>query len=237
MAKPVPSSPPWAETAKFAAAQEALKFVPASMSLGLGSGSTSAIFIQLLGEHAKKNNLQLRCTATSKKTEELAKSAGLQVLALEDIGPLDLAVDGADQVDSRRRLIKGYGGACTREKIVEYPAKRLLIIADESKKSKKLDKAVPVEFLPFAQKRVEAGLNALGASSVELRLNADNAPYVTDNGFFLFHASFGQIKNPKKLEEQINGIEGVLENGLFAKRPADLVIFGKPDGGASVMGE
>ncbi|VVB56623.1 Ribose-5-phosphate isomerase A [uncultured archaeon] len=236
MSKSAPSSPPWAETAKFAAAQEALKYVPASMSIGLGTGSTSSLFIQLLAEHARKNNLQLKCTATSKKSEELAKSLGLNVVELGQLDSIDLAVDGADQVDSRRRLIKGYGGAHTREKVVEYATKRLLIISDHSKKSKKLDKPVPVEFLPFAQKRVEEGLKSLGAKDVQLRKNADGTPFSTDNGFFMFHADFGEIKNPKKLEEQINGIEGVLENGLFAKRPADLVIFGQADGSAKTMG-
>ncbi|MCL6089076.1 MAG: ribose-5-phosphate isomerase RpiA [Candidatus Marsarchaeota archaeon] len=237
MANPSPNSPPWAETAKFAAAKEALKFVPASMSIGLGSGTTADIFISLLGEHAKKNNLSLKCAATSKKSAELARAQGLVVADLDAVSPVDLAVDGADEVDGRRRLIKGYGGASTREKIVDYPARRLLIIADMGKKSRKLDKAVPVEFLPFAKKRVEDGLKGLGAKSVELRKNADNTPFVTDNGFWLFHADFGEIPKPAKLEDAINSIEGVLENGLFAKRPADMVIFGKRDGSVKILGE
>lgn len=236
MSKPAPLSPPWAETAKFAAAKEALKYVVADMSIGLGTGSTSNIFIGLLAEHAKKNNLHLRCTATSKASEELARASGLEVAALDLLPSVDLAVDGADQVDSRRRLIKGYGGASTREKIVEYAAKRLVIIADVGKKAKKLGKAVPVEFLPFAKTSVERGLMALGAKSAELVQKPDGSPFITDNGLMLLHADFGEIKNPKKLEESINSIPGVLENGLFAKRGADVVIFGQKDGSAKTLG-
>ncbi len=236
MSKPALNSPPWAETAKFAAAKEALRYVVADAAIGLGTGSTADIFISLMSEHARKNNLKLKCTATSKRTEELAKSCGLEVLSLDTIGPLDMAIDGADQVDSKRRLIKGYGGACTREKIVEYPAQRLVIIADEGKRSRKLDKVVPVEFLPFAKRNVQEGLMALGAKKTELRLNSDGSPYVTDNGFWMMHADFGEMKSPKKLEEAINDIEGVLENGLFAIRPADVVIFGKQDGSVKTLG-
>jgi len=241
MSKPAPNSPPWAETAKFAAAKEALKFVVADMALGLGTGSTANIFIELLGEHARKNNIQLRCAATSLASAELARSQGLEVLDLDSIGPLDLAVDGADQVDSRRRLIKGYGGACTREKIVEYSAKRFVVIADMGKKSKQLDKAVPVEFLPFAKANVERGLMALGAKRIELRTkpaegSVPSPPFITDNGLQLLHVDFGIMKNPKKLEQAINEIPGVLENGLFALRPADVVIFGKRDGNVKILG-
>lgn len=231
------SSPPWAEIAKFAAAKEALKFAGSCSSIGLGSGTTAEIFVSLLAEHAKKNNLQLKCVATSKKIEKLAKESGLNVLELEEAGQVDLAVDGADEADGRRRLIKGHGGAATREKIVDYMAKKLVIIADESKLSKRLHKQVPVEFLPFAKKAVESRLAQLGAKAITLRKNEDGSAYITDNGFFIFHADFGEIKNPKKLEEEINKIPGVLENGIFAKRPADMIILGKKDGSTKIVGK
>lgn len=218
------------DRAKWAAGAAGLAYVKDGQTVGLGSGSTSDIFIQQLAEHVQTRGMGITCVATSERSSQLAKSLGMDVAVFDSAAKIDLAVDGADQVDAKKRLIKGYGGACTREKIVEYASDRLLIIADESKKAAVLNRAVPVEFLPFAKTRVEKGLKKLGAKKAELKTNAEGRPFMTDNGFWMLNADFGHIANPLKLELAINDIEGVLENGLFAKRPADIVIFGFGNG-------
>ncbi len=218
------------DRAKWAAAKAALSYVKDGQTLGLGTGSTADMFIQQLAEHVREKEMNITCVATSGRSAQLAKSLGLAVAEFGQVEKIMLTVDGTDLVDAKKRLIKGYGGACTREKIVEYASEKLLIIADDSKKAAGLSGAVPVEFLPFAKTRVEKGLKKLGARKIELKMNAEGRPFMTDNGFWILNADFGRIANPLKLEEGINDIEGVLENGIFAKRGADIVIFGYANG-------
>ncbi len=215
---------------KWAASNAALAYIKDGMTLGLGTGSTADIFIQQLAGHVQSEGISITCVATSNRSTQLAKSLGLNVADFSAVEKIDLCVDGADLVDAKKRLIKGYGGACTREKIVEYSSGKLLIIADDSKRAAVLSGAVPVEFLPFAGRVVESGLRKLGAKKMELRTIAEGRPSMTDNGFWIVNADFGKIANPLKLEEAINNIDGVLENGLFARRPADIVIFGSSNG-------
>src|ERR1051325_10726748 len=141
------------EDLKVAAAAEALKEVRSGMRLGLGTGSTAREFVRLLGAALASGALRdIRCTTTSEATEEQAKSLGIPTFALAEVAPLDLAVDGADEIDAMLRLIKGRGGALLREKIVEQAAKRFVVIADESKVVQKLGVGVlPVEVTPFAR--------------------------------------------------------------------------------------
>jgi ribose 5-phosphate isomerase A len=137
---------------KVAAAAQALREVRDGMALGLGTGSTAKEFVRLLGEALARGELRdVRCTCTSNQTEEQARALGIPLFALEEIAPLDLAVDGADEIDPRLRLIKGRGGALLREKIVEQQAKRFIVIADESKLVERLGAGLlPVEVTPFA---------------------------------------------------------------------------------------
>ncbi len=216
-----------ADAAKWNAAAQALRHVKDGMTVGLGTGSTASLFIGQLGEKAQEENLTLTCVATSKASEQLARTMGLAVVGLDDVKKIDLAVDGADQVDAKKRLIKGYGGALTREKVVEYAADKFIVIADEGKYSKTLDKLVPIEVLPFAQAPVERGLKRLGAKHVLLRTREGAQPFVTDNGLWILHADFGKMKNPDKLEAEINQIPGVLENGLFCHGVAKVVLGSK----------
>ena len=218
------------DRAKWAAAQAALAYVKDGQTLGLGTGSTADFFIQQLAAHVRAKKMSITCVATSERSSQLAKSLDMEVAEFGAVEKIDLAVDGADWVDAKKRLIKGYGGACTREKIVEYASGRLLIIADESKKVSVLGGTVPVEFLPFAKRAVERGLKRLGAKKVELKTNTEGRPFMTDNGLWMLNADFGRIANPLKLESAINCVEGVLENGIFAKRGADIVIFGFSNG-------
>ena len=211
------------------AAQAALSFVQNGMAVGLGTGTTSAIFIQLLAKMAKEKGWKIRGVATSVASGQLARSLGIDVISLEEAKNIDLAVDGADQIDGHNNLVKGYGGALAREKIVEYSAKKFVVIADDSKLCKFLCKPIPVEFIPFAKATVQCSLIALGAKSASLRLNPDGEPYRTDNGLWIFDADFKQIKNPASLEEKIKKIPGVLESGIFSKNISD-VIVGTDDG-------
>src|SRR6059058_5121236 len=141
-----------AEQQKIEAGREALRFVFSGMSLGLGTGSTAKEFVTLLGDALKRGELRdIRCTCTSTQTEEQARSLGIPLHPLAEIAPLDLAVDGADEIDAQLRLIKGRGGALLREKIVEQQAKQFIVIADESKIVNRLGVGVlPVEVTPFA---------------------------------------------------------------------------------------
>ncbi len=227
MAPPVPASRKPADPAenkKRRAAQAALAHVKDHMTVGLGTGTTSAIFISLLAPHARSKGWTLRCVATSEASAYLARSGGLTVVGLEDVDSIDLAVDGADQVDAKKNLIKGYGGALTREKVVEYSARKFVVIADDSKFGAHLSKPVPVEFIPFAKAAVSRSLQEMGAKSVRLRLASDNEPYRTDNGLWIFDADFGKISQPAKLEEQMGAIPGVLECGIFSRNVRSVLI-------------
>src|SRR5881397_563158 len=170
---------------KIAAAAAALREVRSGMALGLGTGSTATEFVRLLGEALQRGQLRdVRCTCTSSQTEDQARALSIPLFALEEIAPLDLAVDGADEIDPRLRLIKGRGGALLREKIVEQQAKRFIVIADESKLVERLGVGVlPVEVTPFARKVLEQRFAAMQLAPA-LRLR-DGAPRITDEGHLI----------------------------------------------------
>lgn len=212
---------------KAEAANAALSFVANGQTVGLGTGSTSALFIEALGKRAKEEGLSIKCVCTSRASEALAKKVGLKVLTFEDVSRIDIAVDGADEVDRRRNLIKGYGGALAREKVVDYAADKFIVIVDESKMSEKLDKPVPVEALPFCAGKIERELGEIGAKGVKLRLRADGEPFVSDNGHWIWDADFGRIADPAGLERRIKEIPGVLENGLFTHPVWKVLVAGK----------
>jgi ribose 5-phosphate isomerase A len=220
-------------SAKENAAQEALKLVQNKMVIGLGSGSTANIFIQKLAEAAKANNWKLKCVPTSVASEKLARENGLEIISLADAKKIHLAIDGADKVDEKLNLIKGYGGALAREKVVGYLAKKFVVVADESKIAKALSGDVPVEVLPFAVATVERKLMKLKAKSVAQRKNADGTPYITDNSNFILHADFGEIAKPAPLEKKIKLIPGVVECGIFS-RNISCVIVGNETGARTI---
>ncbi|HYU27299.1 MAG TPA: ribose-5-phosphate isomerase RpiA, partial [Thermoanaerobaculia bacterium] len=163
---------------KIAAAREALAEVRDGMRLGLGTGSTAAEFVRLLASAGLRD---VRCTCTSENTETLANSLGIATFSLAELAPLDLAIDGADAIDEKLRLIKGGGGALLREKIVEQAARRFIVIADESKLVESLSgHALPVEVTPFAREILERRFAAMDLEPV-LRMR-DGQPRLTDEG-------------------------------------------------------
>jgi len=194
------------------AAKKALEFVKGGMVVGLGTGKTSEIFIKLLG----KKKLKIVGVPTSKRTERAARKAGLVVKELNEVKGVDLAVDGADQVDRNLNLMKGYGGALFREKIVDYAAKRFIVIVDESKLREELEGWVPLEVSPFAVEQVKKELKWIGAES-RLRMKGKKR-FVTDNGNVIVDAYFERINNPKKLHEMLKEIPGVIETGIFVDK-------------------
>ena len=211
---------------KLAAAKAALSYVEGGMTVGLGTGSTAALFIEQLGREAAGSKLKVTCICTSKASDTLARKVGLKIATFSQEKKIDLAVDGADQIDARRNLIKGYGGALAREKVVDYAAEKFIVIADERKISPLLDKPVPVEGLPFCEGKMEKELAAIGAKSSRLRLRQDGEPFVSDNNLWIWDADFGRISDPAGLEGRIKDIPGVLENGLFTRKVWKVLVAG-----------
>ena len=199
---------------KEAAARASLQYIEDGQVVGLGTGSTAAFFIKLLGEKVK-NGLRVRGIPTSDRSEELARSLGIPLITLDDCQEIDVTVDGADEVDPELRLIKGGGGAALREKIVASATKKLVIVADASKQVARLGKfPLPVEVIRFAQALVAKRIEALGAQ-VGVRKNADGAPYVTDENNHILDCRFGEIADPDRLAQQLSEMPGVVEHGLF----------------------
>ncbi|RMF91228.1 MAG: ribose-5-phosphate isomerase RpiA [Methanobacteriota archaeon] len=202
------------EELKRMAAEAAAREVNSGEIVGLGTGSTTYYAIKYLGERTKDEGLGIIGIPTSRATEKIARESGIPLGTFEEYQEIDIAIDGADQVDHRLNLIKGGGGAHVREKIVASTAKRFLVVVDETKVSKELNIPVPVEVLPYATGLVIKRLEAMGATSL-LRLSKKDY-FISDNGNYVLDADFGTIEEPKKLEQDINRIKGVVDNGIFA---------------------
>ncbi|MEM3640514.1 MAG: ribose 5-phosphate isomerase A [Candidatus Bathyarchaeia archaeon] len=221
----------WVEKAKRKAALEAIKHVKDGFVIGLGSGSTIAYAAEELGKRIKLKGLRVKAVPTSYQAFMLAVKHGISTTTLDENPKLDLTIDGADQIDEELNLIKGMGGALTREKIVASASKSLIIIADERKKAKILGEngqQVPIEVLPFAAHLVILKIKELGGKP-QIREGAGKVgPVVTDNGNFIIDTDFGLIKNPTELERKLKTVPGIVETGLFAGM-ADMVYLGKQD--------
>tara|TARA_A100001035_G_C27666277_1_gene446177 strand:- start:144 stop:839 length:696 start_codon:yes stop_codon:yes gene_type:complete len=215
-------------------AEAAIKEVHSNMIVGLGSGSTAALMIKSLADHIKRGELEnIKGVPTSFQSEVLALELDIPLIDLASVSHIDLAIDGADEVDPMFQLIKG-GGAChVREKLVASKANRLLIVVDETKIVKNLNISfpLPVEVLPNAWKHVKDIISEMDGES-RLRMATKKAgPVVTDQGNLILDVLFKNgIKNPEDLEKSINNIPGVLENGLFINL-TDKVLVGKIENG------
>ena len=200
-------------------AEAALRFVPEGEIIGVGTGSTANFFID--GLATLKDRIK-GAVASSEATAERLKQHGIEVFSLNDVGNLSVYVDGADEVNSHREMIKGGGGALTQEKIVAAAAREFICIVDASKQVKRLGAfPLPVEVIPMARSYVARKLVALGGQP-EYREG-----FVTDNGNIILDVHNLDITNPIELETTLNNIVGVVTNGLFAKRPADVVLVGE----------
>ncbi len=208
------------------AAKVAAKLVRDKMVVGLGSGTTVAEIIRILAKLKPKATF----IPSSSPTQRLAGDLGLKLSSLDVHEKLDLMIDGADEVDPDFNMIKGGGGAHTREKIVAGAAKRVAIVVDRTKLVKKLGERapVPVEVLPFAREYTARKLAELGGEP-KLRVAMGGSPFVTDDGNYILDMKFHSIINPAELEQKINRIPGVVENGIFVG-VADLVLVGYESG-------
>jgi ribose 5-phosphate isomerase A len=200
---------------KEAAARASLRFVKDGQVVGLGTGSTAAYFIRLLGEQVK-NGLRIRGIPSSDRSREQAAGLGIPLTTLDECQEIDVTVDGADEVDPQLRLIKGGGGALLREKIVASATRYYVIITDATKRVPVLGRfPVPVEVIKFAQALVRKKIEALGAA-VELRLGTDGKqPYLTDENNYILDCRFGQIPDADGLARRLSDMPGVVEHGLF----------------------
>lgn len=200
---------------KKAAAESACRLIEDGVVVGLGTGSTVAYLIEELSRRIADNGLNIVCIPTSRGTELLAREKNIPLATLEDYQKVDIAIDGADQVSRSLDLIKGGGAAHTREKIIASLADKFVVIVDERKLSEDLSIPVPIEVLPFSWKAVAQKLEGIGAKPL-LRYGLGKAgPVITDNGNYIIDADFGVIKDPEELEDRINIIKGVVENGIF----------------------
>jgi ribose 5-phosphate isomerase A len=204
------------EALKRQAAEAALAYVENDQVIGVGTGSTVNHFIELLA--SRKNRIRGAVSSSETSTKKL-RALGIEVLELNHAGPIPVYVDGADEADPHLRLIKGGGGALTREKVIAAASERFICIVDESKCVKVLGRfPLPVEVIPMARSYVARELVKLGGQP-EWRDR-----FVTDNGNAILDVHHLDITDPVKLEERINGIAGVVTVGLFAKRPADVLL-------------
>ncbi|RKT62370.1 ribose-5-phosphate isomerase [Azonexus fungiphilus] len=205
-----------------AAADHVAEQAPAGAIIGVGTGSTANFFIDALAAHKDRYR---GAVASSEATRKRLESHGIAVLDLNDVDCIPIYVDGADEIDAGLNMIKGGGGALTREKIVAAVAERFVCIADGSKLVDTMGKfPLPVEVIPMARAHVARQLTKLGGTPV-LREG-----FVTDNGNLILDVRGLSISDPKGLEAQINQIVGVVTNGLFAMRPADLLLLGTDTG-------
>ncbi len=208
---------------KEAAARASLRFIKDGQIVGLGTGSTAAYFIQLLGEQVKKG-LRIRGIPSSDRSREQAASLGIPLTTLDECQQIDVTVDGADEVDPQLRLIKGGGGALLREKIVASATKQLVIVADATKRVPVLGRfPLPVEVIKFAQAVVVKKIEVLGAQ-VGLRRGADGKPYLTDENNYILDCRFGQIPDADELARQLSDMPGVVEHGLFIGMASVVVV-------------
>jgi len=213
---------------KIAAAESAAKLVESGMIIGLGSGSTAALFVDALARRVSRENLRIVALPTSDKTAEHARGLNIPLTTFAEHIRIDLTIDGADEVElGPLGLIKGHGGALLREKIVAAASDRMAVVADETKLVKRLGSlvSVPVEIVPFGWQATEKRLRDLGGNP-SLRLDDAGKPYVTDGGNYILHCAFGPMDNPKEIAHHLDHVVGAVEHGLFLGFASEAIIGG-----------
>ncbi|MGP8320977.1 MAG: ribose-5-phosphate isomerase RpiA [Methanosarcinaceae archaeon] len=227
-------NPAAASIEKQKAGEAAAGLVKDRMIIGLGTGSTTAYTIAHIGRRVDEG-LGILAVVTSYQSEMLAIKAGIPLTSLAEHPILDIAIDGADQVDANFNVIKGGGAAHTREKVVAKSAKRFVIVADDSKASNHLDHFVPIEVLPYARNLVMCTMKELGGKP-QLRLGVrKDGPVISDNGNFIIDVEFGVIEDPAKLSLELSTCTGVVDHGIFTN--VDDVYIGHKDGSVTINGK
>lgn len=215
------------EELKKLAAEKAVEQIKDEMIVGLGTGSTVEYTLRKLGELVR-GGLNIQGIPTSIHTKRVAQEEKIPLTTIEEHPEIDITIDGADEVDSSLNLIKGGGGALTREKIIAFNSNKLIIIVDDSKVVKALgiDFPLPVEVVKFGWTATKKTLEALGCE-VTRREVIEGEPFITDNGNYILDCDFEYIKEPEKMEIDINNIPGVVENGLFINLAHQVIVGGK----------
>jgi len=219
------------QAAKIQCAQAAIKSISSSNILGIGSGSTVALFVEALASALQSGKLEnIVCIPASYQSEHDLRKAKIPISSLMEHPSLDFTIDGADEIDPKYNLIKGGGAALTREKIIAQAAQKVLILADYQKQVTKLGSKfpVPVEIIPFSFGFIQTQLNDLGGTSALRIANKKNGPVISDNGNFILDVNFQDLSDPSAVGLKINNIPGVVEHGLFCAL-TDEVIIGYPD--------
>jgi len=223
-----------ANVAKRAAAYAAADLVPNDSTIGLGSGSTFLFVLERLAERMQQEGLKVRGTPTSVATANAAEQKGIPLLSLDQVDRLDLAIDGADEVDPAKNLIKGGGAAHTRERVVAAIADELVVIVGENKMVDALGTTfrLPVEVLPFGWTHARSRVEATGCTT-ELRKDGDE-PLITDNGNWILDCTYGRIEAPGELAASLDSMVGVVDHGLFVGM-AGRVIVANDEGNVRIL--
>ena len=215
-----------------ALSQDALKFVKNNQVIGLGSGRAATAFVKSLSAFVKKKKLNIRCIPTSLQIKLEAEKGKLHLMDTI-LDKIDIVFDGADQIDKGKNLIKGGGGALLRENILISAAKKVVIMSDDSKFVTNFKRDIPVEVHPLARNTVIKAISKIGGKP-SIRTLDRGYPFVTENGNIILDCDFGVIKKPKLLQENIKKISGVLEVGIFTRKP-DIIYKAKSNGKFDVI--
>ncbi|MEX0656056.1 MAG: ribose-5-phosphate isomerase RpiA [Nitrosopumilaceae archaeon] len=197
---------------------DALKFVKDGQVIGLGSGRAATAFVKSLSTFLKEKKINVRCIPTSLQIKITAEQGGIKLIEADQVDTIDVVFDGADQIDTEKNMIKGGGGALLRENILISAAKKVVIMADRSKFVKKLDRAIPVEVHPLARNTITNSIKKLDGKPA-IRTIEHGYPFVTENGNIILDCDFGIISKPHQLAQKIKQMPGVLEVGIFSRKP------------------
>ena len=216
------------DSAISALSNDALKFVKDNYVIGLGSGRAATTLVKSLALLIKEKKFNIKGVPTSLQIKLIAEKAGIPVVESDQVDYIDVVFDGADQINSQKFVIKGGGGALLRENILFSLAKKIVVMADKTKFVKNFTRAVPVEIHPLARNSVANSIQKLGGKAT-LRSLDRGYPFITENGNIILDCDFGTIKNPKVLSQKIKQIPGVMESGIFLRKP-DIVYKAKTGG-------
>lgn len=212
---------------------DALKNVKDGYVVGLGSGRAATALVKSLSKYIKTKKISIKCVPTSMQIKIIAEKGGLQLIEPDQIDKIDLVFDGADQIDKNKFLIKGGGGALLKENILISAAKKVIIMADSTKFVKNFNRTVPIEVQPLARQIVWKKIEKLGGKP-ELRTLDRGYPFFTENSNIILDCGFGVIKNPKILQQKLLNIPGVIEVGIFTRKP-DIIYKAKANGKFEIL--
>ena len=216
------------DNAMEALSSDALKLIKNNQVIGLGSGRAATSLVKSLAKLIKLKNYNIKGIPTSLQIKLVAEKAGIELIESDQVNHIDIVFDGADQIDSQKYVIKGGGGALLRENILFSLANKVVVMADKTKFVKNFTRTVPIEIHPLARNAIVNSIKKLGGES-KIRSLDRGYPFFTENGNIILDCNFGTIKNPKTLTQKIKQIPGVLESGIFLKKP-DIIYKAKTNG-------